>query len=233
MTGPHSAKLGILMLDTRFPRIPGDVGNASTWDFPVDYAVVPGATPKAIVLDDSEAFIAAFVAAGHKLVENGCVGIATTCGFLSVFRRRLARDLGVPVAASALEQARLIRETLPSSSNLGILTISQESLSKAHLDAAHVPLDTPVVGVADTRFGQTILSDGAELDVARARAEMVQAAMHLLEDHPRTGALILECTNMVPYAADIAAATGLPVFSIYTYLTWFQQSLAPRVFPER
>lgn len=27
----------ILMLDTAFPRIPGDIGNALTWDFPVLY----------------------------------------------------------------------------------------------------------------------------------------------------------------------------------------------------
>lgn len=232
MKAVQPAKLGILMLDTRFPRIPGDVGNPSTWNFPVTYAVVPGATPQAIVLEDPDAFVARFVDEGRKLVADGCVGIATTCGFLSVFRRRLARELGVPVAASALEQAGQIFQTLPEGRDLGILTISQESLSVAHLDAAGVPPDTPVIGVAETGFGHTILADAPTLDVERSRAEMVEAAKALVAGHPRTAAVILECTNMVPYARDIAAATRLPVYSIYTYLTWFQQSLGPRAFPK-
>jgi hypothetical protein len=35
----HGAPLGILMLEARFPWIPGDMGNATTWPFPVLYRV--------------------------------------------------------------------------------------------------------------------------------------------------------------------------------------------------
>jgi len=38
-------ELGILMLDTAFPRILGDVGNEQTWPFPVRIRRVHGATP--------------------------------------------------------------------------------------------------------------------------------------------------------------------------------------------
>jgi len=43
--------VGILTLDTVFPRIPGDVGNATTFDFPVRFAVVRGASPRRVVHD--------------------------------------------------------------------------------------------------------------------------------------------------------------------------------------
>ena len=52
----YGACLGILMLEAKFPRIPGDVGNAGTWPFPVQYRVVPGATPKRVVLERAKAY---------------------------------------------------------------------------------------------------------------------------------------------------------------------------------
>lgn len=226
------AHLGILMLDSRFPRILGDVGNPETWNFPVRYRVVPGATPSSVVEEDASAFLSEFVAAGQALVAEGCTGIATTCGFLAPMRSDLAAQLDVPVAASALEQAAQIKACLPKGQRVGILTISQAALSRAHLTAALVPPDTVIAGVEDSSFAQTILRDMPHLDVPRARDEMVLAAKALVAQTPDTGAILLECTNMVPYAPDIARATGRPVYSILTYLNWFHQSLAPQVFTQ-
>ncbi len=218
------------MLDTAFPRIQGDVGNPSTWPFAVRYAVVEGATPQAIVRDDPEPFVQAFVDAGHRLVDGGCTGIATTCGFLALIRPRLAQALRVPVAASALEQAAQVQAALPPGQRVGILTISAASLTRAHLDRAGVPRDSVIVGVEDSSFARTILDNRASLDVASARADLVAAARRVTAQVPEIGALLLECTNMVPYAPDIQRATGRPVYSIYTYLRWFHEALAPTQF---
>jgi hypothetical protein len=35
--GLYGSRVGILMLETKFPRIPGDMGNGQTWPFPVLY----------------------------------------------------------------------------------------------------------------------------------------------------------------------------------------------------
>jgi Asp/Glu/hydantoin racemase len=56
----------------------------------------------------------------------------------------------------------------------------------------------------------------------------MEAATALCAEHPDVGAIVLECTNMVPYAADIRMATGVPVFSIETFVSWFQSGLTPR-----
>lgn len=224
------ARLGILMLDTRFPRIVGDIGNPDTWPFPVRYATVPGATPQAVVCEDPEPFTQAFIAAGKDLVAQGCTGITTTCGFLALLRPRMAAALGVPVAASALEQAPQIAAMLAPDQRLGILTISAATLSQRQLDVAGVPTDTAIGGVDGGSFARTILENRTELDASAARAEMVSGALKLIQAHPEIGALLLECTNMVPYAPDIQRAIGRPVFSIHSYLTWFQDSLAPPAF---
>ena len=223
-------QLGILMLDTRFPRIPGDVGNPATWAFPVRYHIVPGATPEAIVENDPAPFVDRFISAGRALVAEGCTAIATTCGFLSLVRSDLSREIGVPVASSALEQSRQINDSLPPGQTLGILTISAASLTGAHLKAAGVPEDAPIGGLDGTGFAQSILGNKTTLDVAGAEQDMVAAALALVHRNPRIGALLLECTNMPPYASAVSRATGRPVYSIYTYLNWFHQSLAPDPF---
>lgn len=226
--------IGILMLNTRFPRIPGDAGNALTWPFPVQYGIVASANPDIVVRGGAPDLLEAFVAKGEELVALGCDGISTNCGFLVPFQQEMSARLGVPVATSALMQAGLIRQTLGPREGVGVLTISPETLGKAHLDAAGIAHDTPIDGPgAGTHFNATILSDAAEIDFDQARAENVEAAMRLVADHPGVGAILLECTNMVPYAADIRTATGRPVYSIYTYLLWFHAALVPRRFDSR
>ena len=227
MTTQNKARLGILMLDTRFPRILGDVGNAKSFDFPVRYRVVQGATPEAIVANDPAPFVQKFVDAGRELVAEGCTGIATTCGFLSLLRADLAQRIGVPIASSALEQAAQIIAGLPQDRSLGILTISERSLTQAHLSAAGVPDGVLVKGMDGTSFSDAILGNRDALDVDRARVEMVDAASRMQHGAPDLGAILLECTNMPPYAADVAQATGLPVYSIASYLNWFHQGLMP------
>src|ERR1700747_1966107 len=96
----YGARLGILMLETRFPRIPGDMGNGNTWPFPVLYKVVPGATPDRVVRHKSQGLLNAFLDAGDGVVQLGPGGNATTCGFLALYQRELAENGRVPVAAS-------------------------------------------------------------------------------------------------------------------------------------
>lgn len=221
----QAAKLGILMLDTQFPRIVGDVGNPASFAFGVRYHSVKGATPAAIVEGDQTPFVDAFIAAGRALLAEGCTGIATTCGFLSLRRQQFADALGVPVAASALEQLGLVNANLPGNRRAGVLTISAHSLSADHLRLAGAPADTPVEGMEGTHFADAILQNRPDLDVDRARSEMVARAVAFARSRPDLGALVLECTNMPPYADDISAATGLPVHSIITYLGWFEAGL--------
>lgn len=227
----YGATVGILMLHTRFPRIPGDIGNALTWQFPVHYKIVKGATPDKIVRNDARLMLPEFIESAQELVDMGCDGITTNCGFLSLIQDDLKNALGVPVASSSLMQVPMIANTLPAGRSVGILTISGSTLSEAHLKAAGVPLDTPIMSTESGKeFTQKILNDEYEIDFAQCKLDLLNTTQALLDENKNLGAIVLECTNMVPFAADIRALSGLPVYSIYSLVNWFQQSLAPRRF---
>ena len=228
----YGAPLGILMLEARFPRIPGDMGNGTTWPFPVLYRVVGGASPEKVVLKGAAGLLPDFVEAARDLVRLGAEAITTNCGFLSLFQRELAAAVGVPVATSSLMQVPWVQATLPPGKRVGIVTVSAAPLTPKHLEAAGVPLDTPVTGTENGRefFRVLIKAEKDDMDVELARQDVVQAALDLVAGHPDIGAIVLECTNMPPYAADVQAATGLPVHDIYSLINWFHAGLRPRRF---
>ncbi len=228
----YGASIGILMLEARFPRIPGDMGNALSWPFPVLYKVVRGASPDRVVRRGAEGLLDAFIAAGRELVAEGADGITTNCGFLSLFQPELAEALAVPVATSSLMQAPMIQAMLPPGRRVGILTVSAATLTPGHLARAGVAQGTPVWGTEGGReFTRVLLDNEPRLDVEAARDDLVTAARDFRAAHPDLGAILMECTNMVPYAADVRAATGLPVFSVHSFVCWFQSSLVPPRFP--
>ena len=224
----YGASIGILMLETRFPRIPGDMGNALTWPFPVLYKVVPGATPQRVVREQAAGLLPPFLDAASELVRLGADGITTTCGFLSLFQAEIAAHVGVPVATSSLMQIPLIERLLPPGRRVGVLTISAASLKPEHLVAAGADPATPVVGTDGGReFTRAILGDEERLDVAAAERDILEAGDSLLAHHKQVGAVLLECTNMVPYARALRDRLGLPVFSIHSFVTWLHAALSP------
>lgn len=227
----YGATVGILMLETRFPRILGDIGNAHTWPFPVQFRIVPGAYPERVVRHRADGLREAFIAAAQDLVRHGADAIATNCGFLSLFQEDLKQATGVPVASSSLLQIPMVNALLPQGKRTGILTISSETLTSAHLDAVGVPLDTPIVGTgANSEFTSKILNDEREIDFAKCQEEMHHATMELIAKNKDIGAIVFECTNMTPFASDIHKLTGLPIYSMYSLICWLQSSLRPRQF---
>ena len=188
-------------------------------------------SPDRVVRNRAAGLYDRFLAAARELVADGADGIATNCGFLALFQHQLAAALDVPVATSSLMQVPMVERLLPGGKRVGILTISSATLSPDHLEKAGCRLDTPVGGTPeDGEFTGVVLGNRLELDVEAARRENIDAALAFVALYPELGAIVLECTNMVPYAHDIRHATGLPVFSIHNFITWFHAGLMPTTF---
>ncbi|OZI45223.1 aspartate/glutamate racemase family protein [Bordetella genomosp. 4] len=228
----YGAPLGILMLDARFPRILGDMGNGQTWPFPVLYRVVRGASPEKVVLQGARGTLDAFIEAGRELVDLGAEAITTNCGFLALFQQEFSQALGVPVATSSMMQVPWVQATLPPGKRVGLVTVSGSTLSPAHLAAVDVPADIPVAGTENGKefFRVLIKAEKEDMDIDLAQQDILEAGRDLVRRHPEVGAIVLECTNMPPYAAALQAELGLPVYDIYSMITWFHAGLRPRAF---
>ena len=214
--------LGLLMLDTHFPRIAGDIGHPATFDFPVKRMVVRGASPERVVRGGDPALLAPFIEAGRALVADGAAAIATSCGFLALFQRELQAALPVPVWSSSLlllPETALALQSWFTGRHAGVVTVDAAALSADHLRAAGADPATPIEGLAPgSSLQRSLLEDLPTLDEAAAEREVVAAALRLVRRDARVGAIVLECTNMPPYAAAVRAATGLPVHDITTLL---------------
>jgi hypothetical protein len=200
------------MLDTRFPRVPGDVGNPSSFAIPVRHRVVAGASPQRVVREGDPSLLQPFVDAAKQLVHEGARAITTSCGFLVQFQATMQAALPVPVWTSSLLK-------LPDLTAPGVITVDALSLGSTHLRAAGVDATVPVVGLAqDCHLQRALLDDMPTIDAASATADVVDAAQRLVARWPSVREIVLECTNMPPYAKAVARATRRPVHHIISFL---------------
>jgi len=210
-----AAFLGIVMLDTRFPRPAGDIGNPVTFEragIPARFKTVLGASPKRVVQEADPALLKPFIDAAVALVEDGAGMISTSCGFLAAYQSQLSDAVRVPVITSSLLQCVRFRRP-------GIVTVDAAALGSRILAAAAVPAGTPIEGIEpSTEFYRKILGNEPTLDVLEAERNVVDAAIRLVSRHPGVEDIVLECTNMPPYRAAVANATGRRVHDLETLL---------------
>src|SRR5215470_7161969 len=226
--------VGILMLDTQFPRIPGEMGNATTYPFPVRYHRVTGANPDLVVRRGAEGLLPNFIDGARALEREGVGAITTNCGFLIKYQRQLAAAVSVPVFTSSLLLVPMVHRMLAPGRKVGVMTVSSATLQAEHLAGAGIGPDIPlaVAGMeGEKEFTRVLLGDEMELDVDLAREEHVRVARRLVTDHPDVGAIVLECTNMPPYTADIQRVTARPVFDVTTLVRMVHDALVGGLAP--
>ncbi|MEP5762095.1 MAG: aspartate/glutamate racemase family protein [Litoreibacter sp.] len=213
--------LGILMLDTSFPRILDDAGNSDSYPFEVRIKVVEGAGALDVVRSNkpSPELVAAFCDAAKDLERQGAVGLISTCGFLIHIQDEIARAVQIPVMVSALSLYPLLARLFVGAP-IGILTASSASLNGAALAAAGISeSDVEIEGLETCgAFRESVLTGKSDqvpmLDEKAIESAVTERARRIVQRKPETAAFLLECGNLPPYSAAITAATGKRVYSI-------------------
>ncbi len=230
---PGEASIGVLCLETAYTKIEGHIRNPATFDFPVRYQVVRGATPDRLVRRADPTLLEPFIAAARALAAAGVAAITSGCGFLALFQRELADAVDVPLYSSSLIQLPMVHRMLRSDQAVGVLTASKDALSAAHLAAVGAEaVPVLVAGMAGRPEFREVILEGRRtaLDAGRLRGEVLAEAARLASDHQELGAIVIECTDLVPFACAIQGATGVPVFDIVTLTSMVHQGLVRRPF---
>lgn len=217
-----SAPIGVLCLDTRFAKPPGHIRNAGSLPFPVIKSVVKGATIPELLDRPSAAFFAPFLDAARDLERRGCAAITGSCGFMALYQRELAAAVTVPVFSSSLVQIPLMHQMAGGRGRVGVITAKKAALTIRHLAAVGADATPVAIGGMEDQpeFSQVILQGRRmELDEAKVAAELVTVATRLTAGHADISSLVLECTDLPPYAGALQSATGLPVADLTTLAT--------------
>ena len=227
---PNPAAIGILVMDARIERIPGDIGNPATFPFPVLCRTVAGATLKRLIAERDPSLLAPFLEAGWDLIRAGVRALTTSCGFMILFQEALAREFPVPVFTSSLLQLPFIQATLRPQDRVGVVTADAANLTPEHLRRAGGDIDRLTIYGLESRphFREAILEESGRIDEEKVKAEVVERSREMAAADPAIRAILLECTNLPPYAGAIRDALGLPVYDAVTMISHVHAALALR-----
>ena len=225
------------MLDNRrYPMAPGNVGNASSYDYPVRLKVVKGLTwypPHADQWGDPRPpEVDLLVDAAKELEQEGVRAIVTCCGFFSTVQDVLAAAVRVPVFTSPLILLPVLQRMISSSSSIGVFTASKPHLDDSFLRAA---------GVTDMRriqvFGAETSSEfmathlggtRTDLDMSLLEQQLVDIAGAFADSNPDLGMILLECTTFPSFARAIQQRVDLPVVDYIGFINFIFQTVVCR-----
>jgi len=200
----------------------GHLSYAPTFDFPVRIKFVPEPFDSAGFTGGNPEWggwtLPNWIHAAKELEEEGVKAIVGGCGLSGTIQGALAAAVDIPVYTSSMLFLPMLANTMAAGKRVGVLTHSEEMLNthdrrlfkECHIDDS-IPI--AVAGMVESENSADWLQLGTEnFDNATAEKMLVEEALGLRRRYPDINALLLECTEMPPYADAIRKATGLPVF---------------------
>lgn len=226
----YGEAVGIILLENYVPFIPGDVANATTYDFPVRFQRVEGFSVDRIMKHDMS-LTGEIVRAAKALEREGVRAITGDCGFMILYQEAIQKEVAVPVFMSSLLQIPFMRGLLPAGAKIGIVTANSASLDDAILRKAGAG-DTGSLVIAGMEhyphFHSAVFAEDGTLDSVLFEEEVVDASKNLVNNNPEVRLLLLECSLMPPYGAAVHEAVGIPVFDYLTMINFVYSAVVKR-----
>ena len=217
--------IGIIAIDLKYPKLPGNVVNASTYDFPVLYEKVSFEIEE--LFRGDRKIRDQIVKAAKKLESEGVRAIIGACGFFAHFQEDVKEAVRVPVYLSSLCQLPSIKIGLRAGQKVAVVAASGESVTEEMLSSVGGSMeDIEVFDVGSMESFGAIRWGRTELDNGKLTEDLMALGKKIRDEHPEIGAILLECSDLPPYAWAIQQASGLPVFDFISLIKWVEMSVA-------
>lgn len=223
----YDTPIGVLCLESYFPKPRGHVRNPRTYDFPVVCSVVKGVDIPTLLFDPQPELLQPFIDAAIQLEKEGVKAITGSCGFLARFQAELAAAVTIPVCVSSLLQLPLVRLMHGTDANIGILTASSSALTEDHFRNAGANMaDYRIRGMEEyPEFWETIIEyKRNDFDMVKLEKEICHSAKTLVEEN-KIQALILECTDLSAFARQIQQVSEVPVYDVNSLVEYVAYSV--------
>lgn len=215
--------VGILQLYAHLPFFPGNVSNCWTYDFPVKFKFVEGTGIDNILAGD-KSLVDNILKAAKELETDGCRVICANCGFFGHYQSIIAEQMDIPVYLSSLVQTSWALMSMSSKKKLGILTANKNNLTEEMFESCGVSEKLQkrcvVYGAQDLEEFPNILTGKGGLHYNKLSDEITGLARKMVAENPDVGAILLECTDMPPYAWKIQAELNMPVYDAITLIKY-------------
>ena len=220
----YGPTVGILQLAANIPMLPGDVGNPTTFDFPVLYELIEEIDPFWMLAEKPHPVVMKkVIAACKRLTMQGVTTIIGNCGFFANYQPEVAKSLdpGVQFFPSSLNQVPMLLISVGSNKKVGILTASKKLLmpSPALKNVGVTAEDMKRIVVYGNENGEQmklITGETGRFNPKALEKELVDLAKKMVKEHPDVGAIVLECTEFPPYAHAIQNAIRRNVWDFVT-----------------
>lgn len=226
-SGQDAPTLGVIRLDYDYPAAPGDIDSPESYMYDVLYRVVPGLTFQ-ICQDNAMTpeIKSEFIEAVKYLEDKGVSGITGDCGFMMWFQELARQHTKKPVFMSSLAHLPAVTAATHDQELIAVLTANGKTLEPMRdLIKRECNIDTEdkrlvIVGCEDCP-GFEAVALGEKVDVPSVLPGIVKKTQEVIKHNPMIRAILLECTELPPYADALRAATGLPVFDAITNCDYF------------
>jgi len=204
----------------------GNSTNPLTYPFPVLFKKVVGAHYQSVLVSPDVRLVGPMLEAAESMIDQGVKAIITSCGFNAIFQKELADALKVPVYTSALLQIPIIRASL-GRQKLLVITASKQDLKPEHFQAVGViDMDgIEIYGMEEMpEWSKISLSPNKSISLEKVGNEVVSLAAGAKQAHPDLGAILLECTDLPPFADAVRKALDLQVYDLLTMVALIHKS---------
>ena len=215
--------IGVIQLSANIPMIPGNMGNASTFDFPLLYEPMDITGEMVVSTKPHPEVLKRSVEAGKKLEAQGVRAICGNCGFFANYQQLVAAELKVPFFSSSLLQIPLILMSLSPDEKVGIITADGAKLTEAPALANCGVTDCSrivITGAEETSEMKKILTTSGTYNPRKFELQLIDIARQMTVSDQKIRAILLECTELAPHARAIQEAVGLPVWDFPTMVNW-------------